>query len=135
MPSTPNSHHVAVWLDQHEARVFRLGGGSFDESTFRADSQHLRRHPDHNASRSQHPEDQKRFFREVAHALAAADEVLVVGPSTAKLHFLRYAHAHEPGLEARIVGVETVDHPTDPQLAAFARRYFYEVDRMRGLVP
>jgi hypothetical protein len=30
------------------------------------------------------------------------------------------------------VGVETVDHPTDPQLLAFAKKYFLKVDNMRG---
>jgi stalled ribosome rescue protein Dom34 len=130
-----NQHHVAVWLDHQEARVFRIADDSFDESTFRLNIRHLRRHPDRNASEADRSEDAKRFFHEVSRALSAADEVLVVGPSTAKLHFLKYVHAHDPKLEARIVGVETVDHPTDPQLAAFARTYFRNADRMRGLVP
>jgi stalled ribosome rescue protein Dom34 len=131
-----NQHHVAVWIDQHEARVFRVGPDSFDEATFRQNARHLRRHPaDHKSEAAQHPDDIKRFFREVAFALEGADEVLVVGPAAAKLHFLKYVHAHHPGLDARIVGIETVDHPTDPQVAAYARKYFVEVDRMRAIVP
>jgi stalled ribosome rescue protein Dom34 len=130
-----NQHHVAVWLDHQEARVFRIADDSFDETTLRLDAHHLRRHPDRNASEPDRSEDSKRFFQDVAGALGVADEVLVVGPSTAKLHFLKYVHAHDPKLEARIVGIETVDHPTDPQLAAFARVYFRNADRMRGLVP
>jgi hypothetical protein len=47
-----------------------------------------------------------------------------VGPSTAKLDFSRYLHKHDPALEARIVGIETVDHPSDGQLVAYARKYF-----------
>lgn len=135
MSVSVNQHHVAVWLDHREARVFRIAEESFDESTLRLDAHHLRRHPDRNAPEADRSEDAKRFFQEVARALSAADEVLVVGPSTAKLHFLKYVHAHDPKLEARIVGIETVDHPTDPQLAAFARTYFRNADRMRGLVP
>jgi hypothetical protein len=50
--------------------------------------------------------------------------------STAKLQFVRYLHAHAPAVEARIVGVETSDHPTDAQFAAVARRYFCVPDRM-----
>jgi hypothetical protein len=50
--------------------------------------------------------------------------ILVVGPSTAKLHFLRLLHTHDRVLESRIVGIETVDHPTDRQLAAYVRTYF-----------
>ena len=134
MTSTEN-HHVAVWLDHHEARVFRIERDTFDEATFRAPRHHVRRHPDRNAAERNHPDDAKRFFHDVAAALDSAEEVLVVGPSTAKLHFLNYVHAHDPKLEQRIVGIETVDHPTDAQLAAFARHYFHRTDRMRGLTP
>jgi hypothetical protein len=42
-------HHVAVWLDHQEARVFRIAEDSFDESTVRLNAHHLRRHPDRNA--------------------------------------------------------------------------------------
>src|SRR5579859_6050696 len=124
MPSTTDHSHVAVWLDHHEARVFQISRERFDEATFQKDEHHVRRHPDRNASAAQHPDDAKRFFREIAEAIDLADEVLVVGPSSAKVEFLKYVQAHHPKLEARIVGVETVDHPTDPQLAAFARSYF-----------
>jgi hypothetical protein len=60
----------------------------------------------------------------VTKALADAHDILVVGPSTAKLELLRYVHRHARALEPRIVGVETVDHPTDRQLADYVRRYF-----------
>jgi stalled ribosome rescue protein Dom34 len=128
-------HHVAVWLDHHEARIFRIERDTFDASTFRAPAHHVKRHPEHKSSERGHPDDAKRFFRDIAQELESAAEVLVVGPSTAKLQFLKYVHAHDPKLEQRIVGMETVDHPTDGQLAAFARRYFDAADRMRGLTP
>jgi hypothetical protein len=44
-------------------------------------------------------------------------------------------HKHDHALEPKILGVETLDHPTDGQLAAYVRHYFHEKDRMRGLVP
>jgi hypothetical protein len=62
----------------------------------------------------------------VAGALEGDDQVLVVGPSKTKLHFLRYVQNHERGLEPRIVGIETADHPTDAQLVAHLRHYFSE---------
>ncbi len=132
MTSTPK-HHVAVWLDHHEARIFEIGRDTFDESTLKAPRHHVKRHPDHNAAEKNHPDDAKRFFHEVARALDSSDQVLVVGPSTAKLQFLKYVHGHDPKLEHRIVGVETVDHPTDAQIAAYARTYFHATDRMQGL--
>jgi stalled ribosome rescue protein Dom34 len=134
MTSVPN-HHVAVWLDHEEARVFRIAKDTFEESTLRDPHHHVRRDTSRQAVDGKHPDDPKAFFHDVARTLDEADEVLVVGPSTAKLQFIKYAHAHDPKLVQRIVGVETVDHPTDPQLAALARRYFHGADRMRGLTP
>ena len=31
----------------------------------------------------------------------------------------------------KIIGVETVDHPSDEQLVVYARKYFVAADRMR----
>jgi hypothetical protein len=42
-----------------------------------------------------------------------------------------YVHKQAPALEAKIVGIETVDHPTDGQLVAHAKRYFGLPDRLR----
>jgi hypothetical protein len=131
---TASHHRVAVWLDHHEAHFFRIESDASEASTLPASHHHVRRHPDRNAAHPDHPDDMKRFFREVAAAVDSADEILVVGPSTAKLQFVRYVNAHAPKLEPRIVGVETVDHPTDAQFAALARRYFCVPDRMTGLV-
>jgi hypothetical protein len=41
------------------------------------------------------------------------------------------APVHARELPPRIIGVETVDHPTDGQLAASVRRYFDDIDRAR----
>lgn len=76
----------------------------------------------------QHPEDARRFFHEVASALKGIDQLLLVGPSTAKLEFFRWVHKHDPKLEPSIVGIETVDHPTDAQLVAYAKSYFNRSD-------
>ena len=127
-------HHVAVWLDHHQAHFFRIDAGTFSTSALPAAHHHVRRHPDRSAAEPNHPDDLKRFFHDVASAVASADEVLIVGPSTAKLQFIRYLHTHAPAVEASVVGVETADHPTDAQFAAIARRYFGAPDRMKGVV-
>jgi len=87
--------------------------------------QHLhRRHPKGESGAKEHPEDEKRFFHELVGALAAYQHILILGPSTAKLAFVQYVHEHERALESRIEGVETVDHPTAAQVAAFGKRFF-----------
>jgi stalled ribosome rescue protein Dom34 len=118
--------HAAVWLDQREARVFHVDAKTFDESTLHA-PHHAFRHPKPQGD-TNHPEEEQRFFEEIAKVLGSADEILIVGPSTAKLQFIRFVHKHAHLLEPRIVGVETVDHPTDKQLAAYIRAYFLKVD-------
>lgn len=125
------SKHTIVWLDHQEAHIFHVRADAFDESAVRAPAHHLHRHPKGGSEPKGHPEDPKHFFDDVSKALADAEEILLVGPGTAKLHFLKYAHAHQRALEARIFGVETVDHPTDKQLVAYAKLYFFAADRMR----
>jgi stalled ribosome rescue protein Dom34 len=115
---------TAVWLDHQEARIFHVDLEGFDENKIRSPHRHVHRHPKGPSEGHEHPEDQTHFFKEVAHALAGAERVLVMGPSTAKLHLQRYLHAHDRALEAKIVGLETVDHPTDPQLVAYVKQYF-----------
>ena len=39
-------------------------------------------------------------------------------------------HDHETA--KRIIGIETVDHPGDAQLVAYARKYFVAKDRMQS---
>ena len=111
------SRNVAVWMDGEEARVFHVRTRGFDEATVHSPEHHVHRHPrDH---------DQHRFFHALAGTLKGAERILVLGPSTTKLLFLRYLQKSAPGVEARIVGLETADHPTDGQIAAHVRRYFW----------
>jgi hypothetical protein len=113
---------TVVWIDHKEARILRVETEISHELTIHAENHH--RQPAGAAGRKEHPDDSNRFFHEVAIALDPADEILVVGPSTAKLEFVKYMHKGDHALDARILGVETVDHPTDGRLAAYAKLYF-----------
>jgi len=119
-----NAHQTVVWLDHQEARIFGVDADKLQAETVSAPEHHLHRHPKGPTPDSQHPSDGVHFFRDIAAALHGAEQVLVVGPSTAKLQFLRYLSKQEHALESKVVGVETVDHPTDRQLIAHARHYF-----------
>jgi hypothetical protein len=44
---------------------------------------------------------------------------------------VEYIHIHDPRLTKVIAGVETVDHPSDAQLVAYARKYLMATDRMQ----
>jgi stalled ribosome rescue protein Dom34 len=116
--------HFAVWIDHHEAKIFHVETESFDSKSVHAPDRHIRKHPtatrEHN-----HPADDKHYYHAVAQELASAGEILIVGPSTAKLELIRHLQSHDPKTAAKIVGVETVDHPTEGQLVAYVRSYFH----------
>jgi stalled ribosome rescue protein Dom34 len=71
------------------------------------------------------------FYHEIVEALKGAQEILVVGPANAKLNLIKHIQNHDQQMTDKVIGVETVDHPTDGQLIASARKYFIAADRMR----
>ena len=123
-----NAHHAVVWLDHAEAKVFKFSSDSVAEIDVHA-KPHAHLH-NRNAV-SGRKEDHAPYYSSVAEALKDTAEFLVLGPSTAKLEFVRNLHKHHADLEPRMVGIETVDHPTDNQIVAYAKKYFVKADRMR----
>lgn len=122
------THHAAVWLDHNEARIFHTTPTTFDEVVVESPKAHTQLHRKAGSDDGHRATEDQGYYREVAQALADAGDVLVLGPATAKLELIKYAHRHDPKLAAKIVGVETVDHPTDRQLAAYIRHYFKVAD-------
>ncbi|MBI3556281.1 MAG: translational machinery protein [Deltaproteobacteria bacterium] len=69
------------------------------------------------------------FFKQLADSIKDAKEVIVLGPSEAKVHFKSYLEKHfAHTLAKKIVAVETVDHPSDNQILAQARKFFKAYD-------
>jgi hypothetical protein len=68
----------------------------------------------------------------VATAVQGSPEILVVGPGTAKVAFMTDLEKRHSKVAKQVVGVESLDHPSDAELLAFARRYFRRVDALRG---
>jgi stalled ribosome rescue protein Dom34 len=126
---------AALWLDHREAKLFHVDRDGFDETKIHAPAQHVHRHGRGPGEGHQHPDDIVHFFDGVAHALAGVEELLVLGPSTAKLQFIRHLRERQPALERKVVGVESSDHPSDGQLAAHARKYFSRLGDSAGRAP
>lgn len=123
-------HHAVVWIDHAEAHVMHISPYDVEKSIVQPSKphQHLHVHAGTLGS-GRAPEDQA-YYHQVAQALAGAQEILVLGPAQAKLQLIKHIQAHDPALMSRVVGVETVDHPTDGQVVAYARQYFRVKDRM-----
>lgn len=130
--------HIAVWLDHLEARVFHVQPEApghpqpepIDERTILSPRHVIHRHPKGRGEAREHPQDEEHFFYELARAIADADTLLIAGPALAKTEFVKYLETHDRPLRAKVAGVETVDHPTDRELVAYAKKYFKASDRM-----
>lgn len=121
----PVSHaRAAVWMDQHEARIFFVSANGVEAQHATAPGRHVHRHPKGQSEGHEHPDDLHRYFDEVAQVLQGAEQVYLVGPSTLKFSFVKYLHANDRVLAAKVEGVESSDHPTDAQLIALARHHF-----------
>lgn len=128
-------YHAVVWIDHREARVFHFSVDDVERQVIHPDRPHKHLHHRAGAIGPGRAAEDQDFYKHVSYAVSDAGEVLVVGPGRAKLELIKHVHAHEPRLTLKIVGVETVDHPTDNQLVAHARAYFKAADRMRPQRP
>ena len=76
--------------------------------------------------------DAHEFFASVCDAIDGYGETLVVGARHATADFLRYLHKHRPETARRVAAFEVADHQTDPELVAYARKFFEQRARLGG---
>ena len=127
----PTHYHAVLWLDHHEARIIHFNADDADSKRIRPADPPRHLHVKAGSPSGTHISDEPQFYGDVAAALGDAQEILVAGPSAAKMEFVRYLNKHGAPASRHVVGVETLDHLTDNQLLAEARRYFARADRLR----
>jgi len=131
MPTT----HAAVWIDHEQAKVFVFTRAPGDkEWTVRPHEHHAHVHTRAGKGDSGHTVDES-YFHSVADAVKDAAEILIVGPGTAKSELKHHLDHHDPQIARKVTAVEPLDHPSDAQLLAFARKYFKGADQLRGNSP
>jgi stalled ribosome rescue protein Dom34 len=123
-------YHAVVWIDHREARVFHFTSSEVERLLLHPD--HPTRHLHHKANSmgSGHATEDHAYLRAVAESIADAGAVLIAGPANEKTELVKHIREHSPKLMSAIVGVETVDHPSDARLVAYARKHFKATDRM-----
>lgn len=117
--------HAVVRIDHKSATVVHFDAENVQSQTIKTQAHYTRQHG--SIVRTEHE-----YYGHVADALAGVPEILLVGPGTAHAEFKRYCDKHRAEIGRHIVGSETIDHPTDPQLIALARKYFLRYDQMTG---
>jgi hypothetical protein len=116
-------NHAVVWLDHSRAEVVHFSSTAADSEAIKPKHEHWHPHAS-NAGAAEHVG----YFNDIADALKQSTEVLIVGPAQEKLAFAKHLAATRPDISRKVVGVETVDHPSDGQLLAYARKYFKKAD-------
>jgi len=122
-------YHAAVWIDGHEARVFRFNAEDAEKSVF---------HPHHSdkerrrekQSGHENPDDAL-FLESMTQAIASAGAILLSGPSQEKTVLRKYIERKHPHLKDAIEVIEAADHPTDGEFLAHARKALKVEDRMK----
>lgn len=122
--------HAIVWLDHRSARVIRFSRDDSVLSEMHSTTEERRLHRKSGVPGSGHAPDDHQFFDVVVEELAQVPAVLIVGPGTAKKAFELWLQHRHPDVSRRIVGVETLDHPTDGELLAHARKFFKRLDQL-----
>ncbi len=115
--------HAVVWTDHQSAQVLQFDAEHVVSEKIHAHTHHTAQHG--SSVRSEHE-----FFAEVCAALDDIAEVLVTGSHTALADFRHYVEKHRAHIAAHILGYEVVDHPSQNQLVALARKTFVKFDNM-----
>jgi stalled ribosome rescue protein Dom34 len=124
-------YHAVIWIDHREARVFHFGVTDVERLVLHPDDPTRHIHHKANSIGSGHASADHDYLHAVAESVADAGAVLIAGPANAKTELVEHIRVHDPQLTKLIVGVETVDHPSDAQLVAHAKKYLVAADRMR----
>lgn len=118
-------YHAVVLIDHKSAEIIEFGADQVVKRKVRTHLHETRQHG--SAVRSEHE-----FFGEVCDELDGITEVLLAGGHTALADFRHFVEKHRPQVAARIAGHEIVDHPSENELVALARKYFVKHDKMVG---
>ena len=130
-----NHNHAVIWIDHREARIFHFNKTEADSLVLHPNNPNKHIHHKANSIGSGHAVEDQAFLHEVAAAMADAQFVLIAGPANAKTELVKHIHRHDPKLIEKIVGIESVDHPTDGVLVDHARHYFKAADLMTRQLP
>ncbi len=120
----PTHFHAVVWLDHAQAKIFHVGLTGSDEVTLHPHLPTKHLHHKANSIGSGHAGPDKDFLEQVTGAVNDAGEILIIGPAGAKTELAKFIRTHHPAIGKRIVAVEPADHPTDPQIVAYAKQHF-----------
>jgi stalled ribosome rescue protein Dom34 len=124
--------HAIVWLDHHAARVIDFSVDDKRVVTIEREGGQRKVHLKATVIGSGKAKEDHHYFDEIVAALGDVREILITGPGSAKTEFSKDLAKRHADVAKRVLGVESLDHPSDSELVAFARKSFKRIDALRG---
>lgn len=127
------SHNVGIWIDHKKAVIVSASGDRITAETLESD---VGPHPRYSGPQDgggekkyedRHGQHLDQYYDEVISQLGQPEAVLIFGPGEAKLQ-LKERLSRSKAMSERIVGIETTDKLTDPQIVAKVKEH-YGIDR------
>lgn len=120
---------VGLWIDHRQAVIVSVTGGA--ETIQRISSNVEGRHrqsgtssPADDARQRELTEHLNSYYEEVVSRIRDAESILIFGPGEAKGELK--ARLEKDKLGGRVVGIETSDKMTDPQIVAKVRDHYLD---------
>lgn len=125
------SFHTVVWLDQVQARIFRLYRDRLELLQI-IQGPDIHGHIHHKAGTPGpgHTETSQKFLRDISVALKETREILIAGPAQAKFALERHLNDVAAPMKAHVVGIEALDRADLNELYRLAQRIFRRSDLM-----
>ncbi|KQX38164.1 hypothetical protein ASD04_11100 [Devosia sp. Root436] len=125
-------HYYCVWIDHNEAKIFGITTHDAEKHVVvdGGPKHHIHRKADHvriGTDPMSHD-----FLDEVAQALGQAKAIMIVGPGRARTELAGHLNDRFPAIAKRIWALEPMDHPSEAELVAAARKYFRAAARMHS---
>lgn len=115
---------AVIWIDREHALLYLISTDKMERQKF---SHHHKENHRHVRDSVEKTREEQGLFHDIGNALDGADQILILGPGVAKHHFQNYLSEQKPQVAKKVAGVETVDHPSDGQIAAMARKFYDKV--------
>jgi len=129
-----NHFHALIWIDHRLAKVFHFNDEADEIELVHSSNPHQHIHHKANSGDSGHAPVDKDYLERIVQAVAGAGAILIAGPGGAKTELHTHIKRLHTQMAEKISDVEALDHPTDGELLAHARRFFRADDRMRRQV-
>ncbi|RPH55502.1 MAG: hypothetical protein EHM89_17005 [Acidobacteria bacterium] len=123
------NHKVGIWIDHKKAVIVSASAGGVTAKTLESEvGPHARYSGPHDSGGEKKYEDRHdqhldQYYDEVISQLGQPEALLIFGPGEAKLQ-LRERLSRSKILYERIVGIETTDKLTDPQIVAKVKEHY-----------